>query len=127
MIRYAHIVPVFVVVLFCTSMLFFVIHLHGSDLTPQTQLCSTCITEIFLDSTCEGDGGIGNESRSRLRVCVQRVRSSGGTGATGVGRCLAGPHFLRPHHAGRPGRELAGHPCHHQTPADEDRHQLLHR
>lgn len=58
---------------------------------------------------------------------MQRVRSSGGPRAAGVGRRLAGPHFLQPHHAGRPGRQLAGHPCGDQAPADEDRHQLLHR
>lgn len=58
---------------------------------------------------------------------MQRVHSSGGTQATGVGRCLAGPHFLQPHHAGWSGWELTGHTCGHQTPADEDRHKLLHR
>uniref|UniRef100_A0A8D3AD41 Iron-sulfur cluster assembly 1 homolog, mitochondrial n=1 Tax=Scophthalmus maximus TaxID=52904 RepID=A0A8D3AD41_SCOMX len=70
--------------------------------------------------TRDDDCGLG------LRVLMQRLGSSQGTGPTGVGRRLAGPHFLWPHHAGRPGRELAGHPRGHQTPADEDRHQLLH-
>lgn len=58
---------------------------------------------------------------------MQRVHCSGGTEATAVGRRLACPHFLQPHHAGRSGRELTGHTCGHQKPADEDRHQLLHR
>ncbi len=88
---------------------------------------STCIIEIFLAFICEDDSGISSQSRSRLWVCMQQVHSSGGPRATGVGRRLAGPHFLRPHHAGRPGRELAGHPRGHQAPADEDCHQLLHR
>lgn len=58
---------------------------------------------------------------------MQQVCRSGGARATGVGRRLACPHFLQPHHVGRSGRELPGHPCGHQAPADEDRHQLLHR
>lgn len=58
---------------------------------------------------------------------MQRVHSSGRTEATAVGRRLAGPYFLQPHHAGWSGRELTGHTCDHQTPADEDCHQLLHR
>lgn len=76
---------------------------------------------------CQDDSGLCSQSRSGLRVCMQRVCSFAGPRATHVGRRLAGADFLWPHHAGRPGRELACHPCGHQTPADEDRHQFLHR
>lgn len=42
-------------------------------------------------------------------------------------RCLAGPPFLRPHHAGWTGGQLSSYLCNFQTQADEDGNQLLHR
>lgn len=93
----------------------------------QSQIRSTYTIERLLALICEDDSGTSSQSWCRMWVRVQRVRRSGGSGATGAGRRLAGPHLLRPHHAGRPGRELAGHPRGHQAPADEDRHQPLHR
>lgn len=87
----------------------------------------TCTVEIILGLTCEDDGGVSSRPRSRLWVCMQQVLISRGTRAARAGGRLAGPHLLRSHNAGGSGRELAGHPCGHQTPADEDGHQLLHR
>lgn len=77
--------------------------------------------------TCRDDGGVSSQSQFGLWFRMQHICSSGGTEASGVGRRLAGSHFLQPHHASRSGWELAGHPRDHQTPADEDCHQLLHR
>lgn len=51
----------------------------------------------------------------------------GDPNAAAAGRRLVGAHFLLPHHAGRSGRELAGHTCDHEASADEDCHQFLHR